>query len=128
MDANENIEMRVVNEHFETITEYDLTAGKLVQTKAIRDDATPVDNVTKFAWDDADYEDVYMYIPDPVISVADQIAILQIELDETDYRIIKCMEYSLAGLELPYDIQELHTQRQRVRDKINELEETEHGY
>ena len=47
---------------------------------------------------------------------------LKEKLTETDYKIIKCYEYQLAGLELPYDISELHTKRQAIRDKINELE------
>lgn len=40
-----------------------------------------------------------------------------------DWKIAKCMEYQMAGQELPYDIQELNSQRQAVRDQINELEE-----
>lgn len=36
-----------------------------------------------------------------------------------DWKVAKCQEYSLAGLELPYDIAELHAQRQAVRDRIN---------
>ena len=44
------------------------------------------------------------------------------ELDSTDYKIIKCSEYQLAGLESPYDITELHTERQALRDEINQLE------
>ena len=50
---------------------------------------------------------------------------LQSELNESDYKIIKCNEYELAGLELPYDIEELHKQRQALRDKINKLQESE---
>lgn len=52
-----------------------------------------------------------------------EIAQLQKQLDDTDYKIIKCQEYSLAGLELPYDIEQLHNERQALRDKINELQE-----
>lgn len=44
------------------------------------------------------------------------------QFEETDYKIIKCTEYQLAGLELPYDISELHTERQALRDRINALE------
>lgn len=47
---------------------------------------------------------------------------LQSELNESDYKIIKCNEYKLAGLELPYNIEELHKQRQAIRDKINQLQ------
>lgn len=52
-----------------------------------------------------------------------KIAQLQQQLNDTDYKIIKCQEYSLAGLELPYNIEELHTQRQSIRDQINELQQ-----
>ena len=51
-----------------------------------------------------------------------RIAELKAELDTTDYKIIKCSEYQLAGLDLPYDIAELHAQRQAIRNEINELE------
>lgn len=51
-----------------------------------------------------------------------QIHILKTQLNETDYKIVKCSEYQLAGLELPYDIQLLHNERQSLRDRINELE------
>lgn len=50
---------------------------------------------------------------------------LQSELNESDYKIIKCNEYKLAELELPYDIEELHKQRQALRDEINKLQESE---
>lgn len=51
-----------------------------------------------------------------------RIAELKAELNSTDYKIIKCSECSLAGVELPYDIAELHAARQAIRDEINELE------
>jgi hypothetical protein len=47
---------------------------------------------------------------------------LQSELNESDYKIIKCNEYKLTELELPYDIEELHKQRQALRDEINKLQ------
>ena len=54
---------------------------------------------------------------------AQRIAELKAQLSSTDYKIIKCSECSLAGEELPYDITELHTSRQALRDEINELEQ-----
>lgn len=51
-----------------------------------------------------------------------EINALKKQLDETDYKIIKCSEYSLAGKELPYNIEYLHSQRQAIRDRITELE------
>lgn len=41
------------------------------------------------------------------------------QLSETDYKIIKTMEYSLAGLSAPYDIAALHQERQTIRNQIN---------
>ena len=58
--------MRIVNERFETITEYDLTVGKLIPKLAVKEDAEPIDNVEKFAWADEDWEEVQMYIPNPI--------------------------------------------------------------
>ena len=53
----------------------------------------------------------------------EEISKLQEELNNTDYKIIKCSEYQLAGLEIPYNIADPHANRQRLRDKINELQE-----
>lgn len=44
------------------------------------------------------------------------------ESDIGDWKIAKCIEYSTLGLEPPYDLNELHAQRQAVRDEIAELE------
>lgn len=43
------------------------------------------------------------------------------ELNNSDYKIIKCMEAFLCGEPLPYDINTLHTERERFRDTINKL-------
>jgi len=47
---------------------------------------------------------------------------LKSQLEETDYKIIKSSEYQLLGLEVPYNLEELHAERQALRDRINELE------
>lgn len=47
------------------------------------------------------------------------------ELANSDYKIIKCMEAYLCGEELPYNITELHAERNTKRNKINELEHAE---
>lgn len=64
-------------------------------------------------------------VPKPTEEEIKQIRIAELKerLNGTDYKIIKCSECSLAGLELPYDITELHAQRQALRDEINELEQ-----
>lgn len=47
---------------------------------------------------------------------------LKEELSASDYKIIKCQECLMSGEELPYDINELHAERQSKRDEINRLE------
>lgn len=117
--------MRVVNENHETITEYDLTAGRLIPATAIREDATPIDNITKFAWYDEDYEEVQMYVPTSAPTAAERIEALKNQLSATDYKIIKCSECQMVGKEMPYDVAALHAERQVIRDQINQLEVTE---
>ena len=43
-----------------------------------------------------------------------------------DWKLSKIQEYNLLGLECPYTEEELntyHTERQKIRDRINEIEE-----
>lgn len=60
--------------------------------------------------------------PTPEEEKQREIAELKEQLAATDYKIIKCSEYSLNGQDLPYDIAALHAERQVLRDRINELE------
>lgn len=48
---------------------------------------------------------------------------LKSELQDSDYKVIKCSEAMAVGAEMPYNMTELHKERQALRDKINELEE-----
>jgi predicted RNA-binding protein len=57
-----------------------------------------------------------------IIEKENEIKDLKEKLNATDYKIIKASEYNLLGLECEYNIQELHTARQELRDRINELE------
>lgn len=56
------------------------------------------------------------------ISYIDDIAVLRLELEKSDFKIVKCYEYGLVGKECPYDINDLHASREQLRDKINEIE------
>ena len=58
-----------------------------------------------------------------VIADSRTLEAYQNALAETDYKVIKCYEYSLVGLELPYDVQELHETRESIREEIRKLEE-----
>lgn len=51
-----------------------------------------------------------------------EIERLKSELQESDYKVIKCAEAMTVGAEMPYDVASLHKVRQALRDKINELE------
>lgn len=46
---------------------------------------------------------------------------LEAELSSSDYKISKCMEAVLMGLDMPYDIVEIHRQRKQQRDRINAI-------
>lgn len=50
------------------------------------------------------------------------IELLKKRLAESDYKIIKCAEYQLNNMDMPYDIPSLHAERQSLRDRINTLE------
>lgn len=114
--------MRVIDRKGNTLTEYDLTKGRLITRKVVRADAEPIDNVKKFAWRKDDYEEVQMYVPNREKSTAEKIRELKALLSATDYKVIKCSECQLLGQEMPYDIEVLHAERQAIRDQINELE------
>ena len=47
---------------------------------------------------------------------------LKSELQESDYKVIKCAEAMAVSAELPFKLTDLHKDRQALRDKINKLE------
>lgn len=63
----------------------------------------------------------YKRVPDRFMYVS-TISKLKEDLDSSDYKIIKCYEASLIGEPMPYDVRAIHTERQALRDRINELE------
>lgn len=54
--------------------------------------------------------------------VKDRIKDFKQQLQNEDYKITKCYEASLLGLDMPYNVADLHQERQAVRDEINRLE------
>ena len=56
------------------------------------------------------------------IPKSEEIERLKSELQDSDYKVIKCAEAMTIGEEMPYDVASLHKERQALRDKINELE------
>lgn len=48
---------------------------------------------------------------------------LQSKLQQGDYKVTKCAEAELTQEPMPYDVNELHAERQAMRARINEIEE-----
>lgn len=115
--------MRVVNNKYETLTDYDLTAGKLVSSQAVKEDAEPIDNIKKFAWADEDWEEVLMFISNPVKTTAEKIEELKEKLRESDYHILKIVEGATTLLECG----EIIRKRAQWRKEINDLEQGSNG-
>jgi hypothetical protein len=71
-------------------------------------------------------EEAQIVANEPVVDdnglLLSEIEHLKSELQESDYRVIKCAEAMAVGAEMPYDVASLHKVRQALRDKINELE------
>ena len=61
-------------------------------------------------------------IEDPE-KVKKEIARLESEIANTDYKVIKSYEYALSGEKPPYDIAAVHTGREELREQIRELKE-----
>ena len=113
--------MRIVDKNFETIKEsdIDLSKGYLTEGKIIRKDAKPIDNVTKFAWDDDDYEEVQIYeVNDEEKIIESKIEQLKLNLSNSDYKILKIVE----GASTLQECAEIIAQRAKWRKEINELE------
>lgn len=53
---------------------------------------------------------------------AAEVEELKMQLAESDYKVIKIAECVACGLPLPYNAEQLHSERQSIRDRINELE------
>ena len=56
--------------------------------------------------------------------IIEEIDDLKNKLSSSDYKVIKCMESSFCGEEMPYDIKALHSEREEIRNRINELEKS----
>lgn len=70
-----------------------------------------------------DFNSIIKYLSARSNEVIEQeICTLNEKIANSDYKIIKCYEYSLVGKQLPYDITALHAERQPIRDEINKLQ------
>ena len=75
-----------------------------------------------FNTQESDAEEYKISIDEQQANIQMEIERLKSELQESDYKVIKCSEAICLNSELPYNMTELHKERQALRDKINELE------
>ena len=75
-----------------------------------------------FNTQELDAEEYKISIDEQQANIQMEIKRLKSELQESDYKVIKCAEAMAVGEEMPYNVTELHKERQALRDKINELE------
>ena len=127
--------MKVLNKDtLEELEDYDLSLGCLTKATVIKKDAVPIDNETKFAWDDDDYEEVILYIYEGKEVVLNrELDQLKHNLSETDYIAAKAMdsliinisskdfESALSSFNSEYA--DKLAQREEWRKRINEIEE-----
>lgn len=132
---------RIINDYL--LVCGDMLSEQLFETWKRKDGYVvyPKDCYLALKWDDEydfttdkelpGYTNAYYYIDKQVVLkrivepefVRQQIGWLENELKTTDYKVIKAYEASLIGEKVSYDFNQIHMERQAIRDKINELEE-----
>ena len=75
-----------------------------------------------FNTQESDAEEYKISIDEQQANIQMEIKRLKSELQDSDYKVIKCAEAMTIGAELPYNMTALHKERQALRDKINKLE------
>lgn len=75
-----------------------------------------------FNTQESDAEEYKISIDEQQANIKMEIERLKSELQESDYKVIKCAEAICLNAELPYNMTALHNERQSLRDRINELE------
>lgn len=73
-------------------------------------------------YDAGEYIDYHYVKTADTQKIRKRIVQLKEDLNSSDYKVIKCYEASLRGLALPYDIEEIGSSRQAIRNEINECE------
>ena len=100
--------------------------GQTISGKRIEVDGRVIINPTEEMLADAGWTKVEPHQPsDEELAAqarAAEVENLKMQLAESDYKVIKIAECVACGLPLPYDAEALHSERQALRDRINELE------
>ena len=124
--------MLIYDESGNLLENPDLQNGKLVKLTRVKADAKPVDDETKFAWDEDDYEEYAVYKPNvPEENIEREIASCVRELNVTDYVPCKTVDMlttctniddmtdTLSVINKEYS--EVLARREELRDRINTL-------
>ena len=126
--------MRILDEFGNDIdgSEVDLSAGYICNTQVVKKDASPIDNVEKFAWAEDDWEDAQVFIR---FSSRMQIEKAKSRLRDTDYIVVKTIESLLKCKSITDMIAvfantieeygDVVDERISLRSKVNELESKE---
>ena len=100
--------------------------GQTITGKRIEVDGRVILNPTPEMLADAGWQKVEPYQPsEEELARMERLAEveeLKMQLAESDYKVIKIAECVACNLPLPYDAEALHSERQALRDRINELE------
>ena len=97
-----------------------------ISGKKIEVDGRVILNPTEQMLADAGWQKVIPAEPSEeelaAIAKAAEVENLKMQLAESDYKVIKIAECVACNLPMPYDAEALHSERQAIRDRINELE------
>ena len=100
--------------------------GKTISGKRIEMDGRVILNPTPEMLADAGWTKVIPAEPSEEELAAQaraaEVENLKMQLAESDYKVIKIAECVACNLPMPYDAEALHSERQAIRDRINELE------
>ena len=107
------------------------TAEQIIEEMQLKEIITPTDfdgNTTHYNFVERDGKIILAGLKSEVITEKEKqadisrISTLKQALKDSDYKVVKCMECSLNGLETPYNAVELQAERQAYREEINLLE------
>ena len=100
--------------------------GQTISGKRIEVDGRVILNPTEQMLADAGWQKVKPHQPsEEELARMERLAEvegLKMQLAESDYKVIKIAECVACGLPMPYDAEALHSERQAIRDRINDLE------
>ena len=100
--------------------------GQTISGKRIEVDGRVILNPTPQMLADAGWVKVEPHQPSEEELAAQaraaEVEDLKMQLAESDSKVIKIAECVACNLPMPYDAEALHSERQAIRDRINELE------